>query len=112
MLVMGLLGAIRTASAEVIASMTPGAGSASEAPAKRTEFDRILIPALHEIFLEAQLADIGRVDAGFDARVAHGQNARLHAELFADDGVASESVLPSASNRERSRCMARSRSPV
>jgi hypothetical protein len=37
MLVMGLLGAISTASAEVMASMTPGAGSASEAPAKRTE---------------------------------------------------------------------------
>ena len=38
MLVMGLLGAISTASAEVMASMTPGAGSASEAPAKRTDF--------------------------------------------------------------------------
>ena len=38
MLVMGLLGAITTASADKIASMTPGAGSASEAPANRTEF--------------------------------------------------------------------------
>ena len=38
MLVMGLLGAMITASAEVMASTTPGAGSASEAPAKRTAF--------------------------------------------------------------------------
>ena len=38
MLVTGLLGAMMTASAETIASITPGAGSASEAPAKRTEF--------------------------------------------------------------------------
>src|SRR5580693_7568426 len=37
MLVMGLLGAIITASAEAMASSTPGAGSASEAPAKRTD---------------------------------------------------------------------------
>src|SRR5579872_3528878 len=36
-LVIGLLGAISTASAAVIASTTPGAGSASDAPAKRTE---------------------------------------------------------------------------
>jgi len=38
MLVMGLLGAMMTASAERMASITPGAGSASEEPAKRTEF--------------------------------------------------------------------------
>src|SRR5206468_10244134 len=37
-LVMGLLGAIRTASDLVIASSRPGAGLDSEAPAKRTDF--------------------------------------------------------------------------
>src|SRR2546423_371530 len=38
MLVIGLLGAMRTASALVIASSTPGAGLDSDAPAKRTDF--------------------------------------------------------------------------
>ena len=47
--------------------------------------DRILIPALHEIFLEAQLAD-GRVDPGFHAGIAHGENARLHAHPGGDVG--------------------------
>jgi hypothetical protein len=37
MLVTGLLGASSTRSAERIASVTPGAGSASEAPANRTD---------------------------------------------------------------------------
>ena len=45
----------------------------------------VLIPALHKIFFEAQLAR-GSVDAGFHARVAHGQDAGFDAESFADSG--------------------------
>ena len=43
----------------------------------------ILIPALHEIFFEAQLAG-RRIHAGLDARIAHGKDARFHSQLFAD----------------------------
>ena len=45
---------------------------------------RVLIPALHEIFFETQLANRG-VDAGFHPRVAHGKNAGLDAEFLRDD---------------------------
>ena len=50
---------------------------------KTHRIHRILIPALHEIFFETQLAG-RRIHASLDARIAHGQNARLHAELIAD----------------------------
>src|SRR5579872_3034505 len=43
----------------------------------------VLIPALHEIFLKAELA-AGRVHASLDARVTHGENARLNAEFLSD----------------------------
>src|SRR5207247_2744136 len=41
---------------------------------------RILIPALHKIFLEAELAD-GRANSGFYPRIAHGKNASLDTEF-------------------------------
>src|SRR5271170_2054571 len=46
-------------------------------------FNWVLIPALHEIFLEAEIAD-RRVHPGLDARVTHRQDPRLYGELVAD----------------------------
>ncbi len=44
---------------------------------------RILIPALHEIFLEAQISG-RRVDPGFHAGVAHGKDPGLYAHPGSD----------------------------
>ena len=68
-----------------MASIDSGRGFGVGGSGEAHGVHRVLIPALHEIFLKAQLAD-GRIHAGFDARVAHGQNARFHAEFFRDDG--------------------------
>ena len=83
MLVMGLLGASSTTVADRMASVTPGAGSALFGSGEANGIDRILIPALHEIFFEAQFAD-RRVDPGFHAGVAHGKDPGLHAHLGSD----------------------------
>ena len=73
--------------------------------------DRILIPALHKIFFEAQFAD-GRVHPGFHAGIAHGQNAGLDAHLRGDVGGNFGQSFTLLNNFVRSRWTARSRSPA
>jgi hypothetical protein len=45
--------------------------------------DRVLIPALYEIFFEAEFAD-GCIYTGFHAGVAHGEDAGLHSHFGCD----------------------------
>ena len=55
MLVMGLLGAMSTASAEVMASIT-WRGFSVRGSGEAHRLYRVLIPALHEIFFETHFA--------------------------------------------------------
>ena len=95
MLVTGLLGARITALADDDGIDHARRGLGLAGSRKTHGFDRVLIPALHEIFLETELA-CRRVDPGFDTRVAHRKNARRHAQFVAIAVVASVKVFPCA----------------
>ena len=91
-----------TASAASMASMTPGAGSASDAPAKRTEFTGSWYQRCTKY--SSKLNSPTGVSMRVSTRESLMGRTRALTPSFSEiTAVASESVLPSASRRERSK---------